>query len=60
MGQATQPRFVYRHEWRIHDLVIWDSRCSMHRARSFDDRRHKRDLRRMTLEDGAPTLQQAL
>ena len=35
--QATQPRFVYRHEWRIHDLVIWNSRGTMHRARPFDD-----------------------
>ena len=37
MEQATQPRFVYRHEWRIHDLVIWNSRGTMHRARPFDD-----------------------
>jgi alpha-ketoglutarate-dependent 2,4-dichlorophenoxyacetate dioxygenase len=55
---ATQRRFVYRHEWRVHDLVIWDNRCTMHRARPFDDRQHKRDMRRMTLEDSAPTLQQ--
>jgi alpha-ketoglutarate-dependent 2,4-dichlorophenoxyacetate dioxygenase len=57
---ATQSRFVYRHPWRINDLVIWDNRCTMHRARPFDDRRYKRDLRRMTLEDSAPTLAQPL
>jgi alpha-ketoglutarate-dependent 2,4-dichlorophenoxyacetate dioxygenase len=55
---ATQRRFVYRHEWRTHDLVIWDNRCTMHRARPFDDRQFKRDMRRLTLEDSAPTLQQ--
>jgi alpha-ketoglutarate-dependent 2,4-dichlorophenoxyacetate dioxygenase len=60
MEHATQPRFVYRHEWRLHDLVIWDNRCTMHRARPFDDRQFKRDMRRMTLEDSAPTLQQPL
>lgn len=57
---ATQPQFVYRHQWRVHDLVIWDNRCTMHRARPFDDRQFKRDMRRLTLEDSAPTLQQPL
>ncbi len=57
---ATQRRYVYRHEWRVHDLVIWDNRCTMHRARPFEERRYKRDMRRLTLEDCAPTLQQPL
>jgi alpha-ketoglutarate-dependent 2,4-dichlorophenoxyacetate dioxygenase len=57
---ATQREFVYRHRWRPHDLVMWDNRCTMHRARPFDDRRFKRDLRRLTLEDSAPTLEQPL
>ncbi|MBI1395223.1 MAG: TauD/TfdA family dioxygenase [Betaproteobacteria bacterium] len=56
---ATGPAFTYRHEWRAGDLVIWDNRCTMHRARPFDDRRYRRDLRRLTLEDSAPSLQQA-
>jgi alpha-ketoglutarate-dependent 2,4-dichlorophenoxyacetate dioxygenase len=55
---ATQREFVYRHAWRPHDLVIWDNRCTMHRARAFDDRQFKRDLRRLTLQDSAPTLDQ--
>lgn len=55
---ATQREFVYRHTWRLHDLVIWDNRCTMHRGRAYDDRRYKRDMRRMTLTDIAPTLQQ--
>ena len=55
---ATQRQFVYSHTWRLHDLVIWDNRCTMHRARPFDDQRFVRDMRRMTLEDSAPTLAQ--
>ena len=55
---ATQREFVYRHTWRLHDLVIWDNRCTMHRARPFEDQRFKRDMRRLTLEDSAPTLDQ--
>jgi alpha-ketoglutarate-dependent 2,4-dichlorophenoxyacetate dioxygenase len=45
---ATQPRFVYRHLWRAGDLVMWDNRTTMHRARRFD-RNQIRDVRRTTL-----------
>jgi len=48
---ATQPRFVYRHQWRVGDLVIWDNRATMHRARRFDDARYRRELRRVTTLD---------
>ncbi len=55
---ATRREFVYRHEWRVHDLVIWDNRCTMHRGLAYDDKRFKRDMRRVTLTDCAPTLAQ--
>ena len=45
---ATQPQFLYRHVWRPHDFVIWDNRCTMHRARPFDDQAHRREMRRTT------------
>jgi alpha-ketoglutarate-dependent 2,4-dichlorophenoxyacetate dioxygenase len=45
---ATQPQFVYRHRWRPGDLVIWDNRTTMHRARRFE-RNEIRDVRRTTL-----------
>jgi alpha-ketoglutarate-dependent 2,4-dichlorophenoxyacetate dioxygenase len=50
---ATQRRFVYRHSWRVGDLVIWDNRCTMHRACPFDDMQHRRELRRVTTLDVA-------
>jgi alpha-ketoglutarate-dependent taurine dioxygenase len=33
---ATQSQFVYRHEWRVGDLVIWDNTGTMHRALPYD------------------------
>ena len=48
---ATRPEFVYRHQWRIGDLVIWDNRATMHRARPFDDAKYRRELRRVTTLD---------
>ncbi|HYB43106.1 MAG TPA: TauD/TfdA family dioxygenase [Candidatus Methylomirabilis sp.] len=48
---ATQPEFVHRHVWRVGDLVIWDNRATMHRARPFDDAVYRRELRRVTTLD---------
>ena len=48
---ATQARFVYRHSWRVGDLVIWDNLATMHRGRPFDDTKHRRELRRVTTLD---------
>jgi len=47
---ATQREFVYAHEWRVNDLVMWDNRTVMHRARRFRDLQEKRDLRRTSLK----------
>ena len=57
---ATQRQFVYQHHWTVKDLVIWDNRCTMHRGLRYDDKVYPRDLRRVTLEDVGPTLEQAL
>jgi alpha-ketoglutarate-dependent 2,4-dichlorophenoxyacetate dioxygenase len=55
---ATQREFVYRHKWRVGDLVMWDNRQTMHRGRRFD-RDEVRDVRRTTLAGDAPTIEQA-
>lgn len=51
MEHATQPQFVYSHNWREGDFVIWDNRATMHRARPFDDRKHRREMLRVTTLD---------
>jgi alpha-ketoglutarate-dependent 2,4-dichlorophenoxyacetate dioxygenase len=55
---ATRRQFVHSHSWKQGDLVIWDNRCTMHRARPFDTTK-VRDLRRVTTRDVASTLEQA-
>jgi len=55
---ATQREFVYSHNWRVGDLVMWDNRTTMHRATRFDDLAYRRDLRRTTLTDGVETIAQ--
>jgi alpha-ketoglutarate-dependent 2,4-dichlorophenoxyacetate dioxygenase len=48
---ATQREFVYRHKWTCGDVVIWDNRCTMHRATPFDDLSYPRDMRRATCRE---------
>jgi len=55
---ATQRRFVYAHQWRVGDLVMWDNRAMMHRARRYDPG-EVRELHRTTVGDDRPTLEQA-
>ena len=45
---VTQPEFVYRHQWRRHDLVMWDNRCALHRGRSWKAA-HARVMHRTTV-----------
>ncbi|WP_206020811.1 TauD/TfdA family dioxygenase [Roseococcus sp. SYP-B2431] len=59
MEHATERRFVYSHQWRVNDLLMWDNRTTMHRARPFDDKKYPRDMRRVTIMDVASTLAQA-
>ena len=51
MAFATKPEFVYRHKWRVGDVVIWDNLCSIHRATPFDDTTRQRDMRRTTCRE---------
>jgi alpha-ketoglutarate-dependent 2,4-dichlorophenoxyacetate dioxygenase len=55
---ATQRKFVYAHEWQVGDLVMWDNRAMMHRARRYDPA-EVRELHRTTVADDRPTLEQA-
>ena len=54
---ATQRKYVYSHTWRAGDLVIWDNRCTLHRAcGDFDDLLYVRDLRRTTVNEHGPEI----
>lgn len=46
---AIRPELTYRHQWRARDLVIWDNRCLMHRATSYDAAHERRVMRRCTI-----------
>jgi hypothetical protein len=53
---ATQARLVYRHRWAVHDLVIWDNRCTLHRATPYKSETYRRVMHRATVRDTGPTV----
>src|SRR5882757_2713458 len=58
IAHPTQRQFVYTHRWRLHDLVMWDDRCTMHHGTDYDDLRWTRDMHRATVSDIANTCEQ--
>ncbi len=54
---ATQREYVYSHKWRLHDMVMWDNRRTMHRSRPFPEH-EPRDMRRTTVVGEGPTAEQ--
>jgi alpha-ketoglutarate-dependent 2,4-dichlorophenoxyacetate dioxygenase len=55
---ATQPQFTHAHQWRVNDLVMWDNRATMHRARRYHDLQEVRDLRRTSIKGTGLTADQ--
>ena len=48
LERSTVPERVYRHEWAVGDLVIWDNRGVLHRATRYDPT-SARDMHRSTI-----------
>jgi alpha-ketoglutarate-dependent 2,4-dichlorophenoxyacetate dioxygenase len=55
---ATQPQFTHAHVWRVNDLVMWNNRTTMHRARRYRDLQEVRDLRRTSIKGTGLTVEQ--
>ena len=53
LARATAPERVYRHEWKVGDLVVWDNRGVLHRALPYDPG-SPRDMHRTTFAGDEP------
>ena len=53
LAWSTSPDRVYRHEWEVGDMVIWDNRGVLHRACPYDET-SPRDMHRTTLHGDEP------
>ena len=50
----TPQSQVYTHTWRPRECIVWDNRCTLHRATGFDEARHARVMRRCTISGDRP------
>ena len=55
-SHASRAEFTYLHRWRPFDLVMWDNRVLLHRAKSYDMARYRRVFRRTTVAGKGPVL----
>jgi taurine dioxygenase len=54
IGKAIRPEFVYKHQWRKGDMLIWDDRSSMHMAHFDFDPNQYRTLYRALVKGERP------
>ena len=50
----TQDQFVYRHKWRVGDVLMWDKRCTLHTGTLYDDTKYFRTMHRLWAKGDAP------
>jgi alpha-ketoglutarate-dependent taurine dioxygenase len=53
LARSTTPDRIYRHQWAVGDMVIWDNRGVLHRACRYDSD-SPRDMHRTTLHGDEP------
>jgi taurine dioxygenase len=53
-ARLVRPELVYSHRWQPRDFVIWDNRCTLHRALEFDTAQVLRIIRRCTVLGEVP------
>jgi taurine dioxygenase len=51
---VTQENFVYRHKWRVGDVLMWDNRCTLHTGTLYDDTRYDRLMHRLWVKGDTP------
>ncbi len=54
IAHATQPKYQYRHTWRNGDILIWDNRCTMHKANADYPEGSRRFMHRLIMEGTVP------
>jgi taurine dioxygenase len=51
---VTQEQFVYRHKWRVGDVLMWDNRCTLHTGTLYDDTKYDRLMHRLWVKGDRP------
>jgi taurine dioxygenase len=51
---ATQDKYVYRHKWRVGDVLVWDNRCTLHTGTDFERDKYIRHVHRTWVKGDKP------
>ncbi|MBT4688081.1 MAG: TauD/TfdA family dioxygenase [Rhodospirillaceae bacterium] len=51
---ATQEKYVYRHQWRDNDVLMWDNRCTIHCVTGYDAAKERRVVHRAVVQGDVP------
>lgn len=52
---AAQPKYMYRHVWEPHDVLMWDNRCTVHAVTPYDPH-ERRVMHRTTIVGNEPVI----
>jgi alpha-ketoglutarate-dependent taurine dioxygenase len=52
---AAQPKYMYRHVWEPHDVLMWDNRCTVHAVTPYDPH-ERRVMHRTTIVGSEPVI----
>jgi len=53
-AHQTRPEFIFRHQWTLGDLALWDNRCTIHWACRGFDPAESRHMHRTSVAGDAP------
>jgi len=56
IDEVTRAESVYRHRWRVGDVVVWDNRCLLHRGSGYDENRYLRRMHQTRVRGDCPSL----
>lgn len=54
VAYSTRETFLYRHHWRVNDLVLWDNRALLHIATAYDKEKYRRLMWRTSVAGEVP------
>jgi len=60
ISEVTRPESVFRHLWRVGDVMIWDNRCILHRGCGYDADKYRRRMHQTRVRGLAPSVAETL
>lgn len=60
IGEVTRAQSIYRHRWKVGDVMIWDNRCILHRGCGYDAEKYRRRMHQTRIRCPGPSIAEQL